>query len=210
MDSVFLSFMDQFGYLAVAALVFLECVFPPIPSEVIIPAAGALCLTTGMVLPGAVAAATVGAVAGATVLYGVGRVLSRERLGAFFETRPMRLLGFHRADVERVVDWFDRKGQITVLFCRCIPGVRSLISIPAGTARMPLPRFLAFTTAGTVVWNVILCGLGYGAGSAWQRVSDQVAGFSDMVKYVLLAAVVAAACWWVCVRILPRLHRQAA
>ena len=208
MDTAFVAFMDQFGYLAVAALVFLECVFPPIPSEVIIPAAGALCLTTGMTLPGAALAATVGATVGAMLLYGVGRVLSRDRLEAFFESRPMRLLGFKGDDVARAVSWFDRKGQVTVLVCRCVPVVRSLVSIPAGTARMPIPRFLAYTFSGSLVWNVILCGLGYGAGSAWQRVSAQVSNFSHVVALVLAAALVLVAAWWVAKRVVPAMRRR--
>lgn len=210
MDSFFIDFMNQFGYAAVASLVFLECVFPPIPSEIILPAAGALCLTTSMVLPGVIVAATVGAAGGACVFYGVGRLLSRERLAALFETRAMRLLGFKAADVDRVVDWFDKKGQITVLFCRCIPGVRSLISIPAGTARMAWPRFFAYTVIGTVAWNIILCGGGFLAGNAWQSVSDQVSGFSDAVKYVLIVAVVVGGAWWTWTRIMPRLRSRAA
>lgn len=197
------AFISQFGYIAVASLIFLETVFPPIPSEVILPLAGALTITSGMTLPGVVIAATLGALAGAFILYGVGRVLSRERLIRFFETRPLRLLGFRGADVERVVGWFERRGQVTVLICRCVPGIRSLISIPAGTARMGMVRFVVYTVVGSAAWNTLLCTLGAAAGSAWQRVSDQVSWVSDIVTYALAALVVAAVVWWVVRRALP-------
>lgn len=197
------AFISQFGYLAVLALIFLEVVFPPIPSEVILPMAGFFAATGQMTLPGVVAAATAGGLAGAYVLYGVGRLLSRERLEAFFDTRPLRLLGFTSSDVRRVVGWFERRGQITVLVCRCVPGIRSLISIPAGTARMGLGRFTTYTVAGSLVWNALLCGLGAAAGTAWQQVSDQISWVSDLVVYGLAALLGALAAWWVVRRAVP-------
>ena len=197
------AFIDQFGYLAVASLIFLETVFPPIPSEVILPMAGFLTASTGMVLPGVIVAATGGALAGAFVFYGVGRALSRKRLMRLCETRPLHLLGFRASDVERVVGWFERRGQITVLVCRCIPGIRSLISIPAGTARMGLPRFAVYTLVGSAAWNTLLCGLGAAAGSAWQQVSDQVAWVSDLVTYGLAVVLIVAAIWWFFRRAVP-------
>ena len=130
MDTLFFDFINQFGYFAVGALIFIENVFPPIPSEVILPLSGFFTTTTDMVLPLVIISATTGSVLGAYILYGIGWVLSRERLMRFFETRPMRLLGFKGSDIASAIDWFDRKGQATVLICRCIPVVRSLISIP--------------------------------------------------------------------------------
>lgn len=197
------AFINQFGYFAVAALVFLETVFPPIPSEVILPMAGFLTASTAMGLPGVVIAATAGALAGAYLLYGVGRVLSQERLTRFFETKPLRMLGFRGSDVERVIGWFDRRGQITVLLCRCVPGLRSLISLPAGTARMGLGRFTLYTVVGSALWNLLLCGLGAAAGSAWQQVSDQIAWVSDLVVYGLAVVFVLAALWWIVRRAIP-------
>lgn len=144
---------------------------------------------------GVIVAPTAGALLGAYVLYGIGRAISRERLMGFFDSRPMRLLGFTGNDVQCVVEWFDNKGQLTVLICRCIPGVRSLISIPAGTAKMGLARFSALTALGSAVWNTLLCTMGAMAGSAWQQVSEQVGWVSDVVKYALVVAVFAAALW---------------
>ena len=208
MDSLFFDFINQFGYFAVGALIFIENVFPPIPSEVILPLSGFFTTTTDMVLPLVIAYATAGSVLGAFILYGIGYVLSRERLMRFFETRPMRLLGFKGDDIASAVDWFDRKGQFTVLICRCVPVVRSLISIPAGTARMNPVKFTLFTLVGSAVWNTILCSLGAAAGSAWMQVSEQAEWVSDIVKYVIIAIVVVVAVFWIWKRIIPNLKRN--
>ena len=208
MDALFYDFINQFGYFAVGALIFIENVFPPIPSEVILPLSGFFTTTTDMVLPLVIASATAGSVLGAYILYGIGYVLSRERLMRFFETRPMRLLGFKGTDIASAVDWFDRKGQATVLICRCIPVVRSLISIPAGTARMNPVKFTLFTLVGSAVWNTILCSLGAAAGSAWMQVSEQAAWISDIVKYVIIALVVIMAIFWIVKRIIPNLKHS--
>ena len=126
----------------------------------------------------------------------------------FFETRPMRLLGFKGTDIASAVDWFDRKGHATVLICRCIPVVRSLISIPAGTARMNPVKFTLFTLVGSAVWNTILCSLGAAAGSAWMQVSEQAEWISDIVKYVIIVLVVIVAIFWIVKRIIPNLKHS--
>lgn len=208
MESAFFDFINHFGVLAVGALVFLECVFPPIPSELILPMAGFLVHQTDMGLPGVIIAATVGGVLGAYILYGIGRVLSRERLTAFFNTKPMRLLGFKTDDISNAIDWFDRKGQATVLICRCVPIVRSLISIPAGTAKMALPRFTAYTVLGSLVWNTVLCSLGFAAGSAWQQVTAQAEWISSIVKYIIIAVAAVVIVWWVVKRIIPNIKQE--
>ena len=208
MEAAFIDFINGFGYLAVAALIFLENVFPPIPSELVLPMAGYLTHKTDMLLPGVIVAATAGSVVGAFVLYGIGRLLSRERLEHFFETQPMRLLGFKGDDIASAIDWFDKRGQLTVLICRCVPVVRSLISIPAGTAKMNPVRFTLYTLIGSAVWNAVLCTLGSGAGKAWHRITEEAAWVSDIVKVVLVVAVVAAVIWWIAKRILPSLHKQ--
>ena len=208
MEELFFNFINQFGYVAIGALIFIENVFPPIPSEVILPLSGFFTTTTNMVLPLVVISATAGSVLGAYILYGVGWVLSRERLMRFFDTKPMRLLGFKGSDIASAIDWFDRKGQVTVLICRCIPVVRSLISIPAGTARMNPVKFTLFTLLGSAVWNTVLCSLGAAAGSAWETVSEQAAWVSNMVEYAIIAIVVVVAIWWVVKRIIPNLKKN--
>ena len=117
MEELFFNFIDQFGYFAVGALIFIENIFPPIPSELILPLGGFFTTTTDMVLPGVIIAATAGSVLGAYILYGIGYMLNRDRLMRFFETKPMRLLGFKGDDIAKAIDWFDRRGQISVLIC---------------------------------------------------------------------------------------------
>ena len=206
MEDIFTNLISQFGYIGVWFLIFFENVFPPIPSELILPLSGFFTTTTSLTLPGVIIAATIGSVTGAYVLYGVGRLLSRERLMAFFGTRPMRLLGFKPDDINKAVDWFDRKGQATVLICRCIPVVRSLISIPAGTAKMGVVRFSLYTFVGSAVWNTVLCTLGAAAGSAWKTVTAQAEWISDVVKYVIIAIVVVIVAFWVVKRIIPAIR----
>ena len=210
MEELFFNFINQFGYLAVAGLILFENIFPPIPSELILPLSGFFTTTTDMTLPITIVAATVGSVVGAFLLYGIGRLLSRERLMRFFATRPMRLLGFKPDDVASAVDWFDRKGQITVLICRCVPIVRSLISIPAGTAKMNPARFALYTLVGSAVWNTVLVSLGAAAGSAWATVSAQAEWVSDVVKYVIYAIIAVVVIFWVVKRIVPAIREQRA
>ena len=210
MEAAFFDFINQFGYLAVAGLILFENIFPPIPSELILPLSGFFTTTTDMTLPITIVAATVGSVVGAFLLYGIGRLLSRERLMRFFATRPMRLLGFKPDDVASAVDWFDRKGQITVLICRCVPIVRSLISIPAGTAKMNPARFALYTLVGSAVWNTVLVSLGAAAGSAWATVSAQAEWVSDVVKYVIYAIIAVVGIFWVVKRIVPAIREQRA
>ena len=206
MEDAFFSFISQFGYLAVFGLIFFENVFPPIPSELILPLSGFLVIQTSMQLPLVIVSATIGSVVGAFVLYGVGRLLSQDRLETFFDTKAMRLLGFKSDDVSKAIGWFDRRGQITVLLCRCIPVVRSLISIPAGTAKMNVMRFTLYTLVGSAVWNTVLCSLGYAAGGAWETVTAQVEGFSDIVKIVIIVIAVIVVAFWVVKRIIPNLR----
>lgn len=208
MQEAFIGFINQFGYFAVSALILLENVFPPIPSELILPASGFLVTQTSMTLPLVIVAATAGSVIGAYILYGIGRLLSQERLETFFDTKPMRLLGFHSDDVTKAIGWFDRRGQITVLICRCIPVVRSLISIPAGTAKMNMVRFALYTLVGSLVWNSILCGLGFWAGDAWETITAQAEWVSSLVKYGIIAIAVVVALVWVKFRMIPAIQEQ--
>ena len=208
MEEAFFGFISQFGYVAVSALIFLENIFPPIPSELILPLSGFLVTKTSMTLPLVIVAATVGSVVGAYILYGIGRLLSQERLEGFFDTKPMRMLGFHSDDVAQAIDWFDRKGQITVLICRCIPVVRSLISIPAGTAKMNMALFAVYTLVGSLVWNTILCTLGFWAGDAWEQITAQAEWFSSVVKIGIIVVAVIVVAWWVKFRILPARAEQ--
>ena len=206
-DAVF-SFISQFGYAAVGCLIFFENVFPPIPSELILPLAGFFSRTGDLWLPLAILAATIGSLTGAYVLYAIGTRLNEERLSRILSSRPARMFGFEETDVRAAFGWFETKGQKTVLICRCIPVVRSLISIPAGMSRMGLGRFSLMTFVGSLAWNTVLGGLGYWAGGAWQQAASGAASVIDIMSYAVIAVFGVAALVWFCRRILPRIKAQ--
>ncbi|MEE8682223.1 MAG: DedA family protein [Olsenella sp.] len=206
-DAIF-AFMQQFGYLAVSALIFLENVFPPIPSELILPLAGFFSNAGALWLPLAILAATAGSLAGAYVLYAVGTGLDERRMEKILSSRPARLLGFEKGDVQAAFGWFETKGAKTVFICRCVPVVRSLISIPAGMSHMGILKFSAMTFAGSLIWNAILCALGYLAGDAWQNAASGAASVIDHVTYIVLAAIAVAALAWFVKRVIPKIKSQ--
>ena len=166
MQELIISLIEQYGYAGIFFLIALENLIPPIPSEVILTFGGFLTLGTGLGVPGVIAAATLGSLAGAAVLYGAGLLLSKERLKKIAAGRAGRLLGLQAEDVEKADAWFRRTGTKAVFFCRCVPVVRSLISIPAGMSRMRLPQFFLYTAAGSLIWNLLLVSLGAFMGEA--------------------------------------------
>ncbi len=175
------------GYPGIVVAIALENLFPPIPSEVLLPLAGFHTVNGTFTLPGVVAAATVGSLLGAMLLYGVGQVLGRERLYGLVR-RWGRYLRVQEADLQRAEAWFQRYGPWTVFFCRMVPILRSLISIPAGLANMAASRFLLYTAAGTLIWNTALAGAGAALGSAWPLVASWISYYQTAV---VIAAVVA-------------------
>ena len=153
MDHWILEIMSSYGYLGLALLIMAENLFPPIPSEIILTFGGFMTTYTRMHIPGTVLSATVGSVGGALILYQAGRFLSPDRLDTLLSGRLGRILHLKKADIQKAADWFDSRGNYTVFFCRFIPIVRSLISIPAGMADMALGRFLWMTVAGSFLWR---------------------------------------------------------
>lgn len=175
------------GYWGVAVLVTLENVFPPIPSELILPLAGFLAGQGRMNLLGVLLAATAGSLAGAYLLYGVGRGLGEGRIRRF-TARFGRWLLVDEDDLDQAFRWFAGHSGHSVLIGRLIPGVRSLISIPAGIACMSLWRFTLWTALGSAVWNGVLIGLGWWLGNRWQVVGDYVNLLTYAVGAVLAGA----------------------
>lgn len=172
------------GYLGIIALMFLENVFPPIPSEVIIPLAGFLASEGELTLLGVVIAGTVGSVLGALPFYYAGFFLGEERLKQFADKHG-RWLTVSRPDLERAKRWFDQHGVLAVIICRLVPGIRSLISIPAGIAKMRLVSFLCFTAVGAGFWTALLAYAGYLLGEKFGQVKD----YLNPISYVILAAI---------------------
>lgn len=176
--------MEALGPLGVGLLTLVETVFPPIPSEVVLPLAGFLTATGRMPLAAVLVAATVGSVLGACVLYAMGRAWGRDRSVATLSRLPL----VDADDFTSSFDWFDRHGRSAVFVGRLIPGVRSLISVPAGAGGMPVAQFLLFTTAGSALWNTALVLLGRALGSQYERVAE----YADYLDYVVIAVVVGA------------------
>ncbi len=169
MQEWMLSVISGYGYLGIFLLIFIENVFPPIPSEAVLLFAGALTVSSAMNIPGAILAATAGSLAGAIVLYAFGYFFQAERVKKLLEGMLGKILHLSSSQVDRAVSWFSKYQGKAVLICRCIPLVRSLISIPAGFSKMKLPAFLILTAAGSAVWNTVLIFIGAGLGSAWEK-----------------------------------------
>jgi len=179
--------IERLGYTGIAGLIALENVFPPIPSEIILPLAGFMAGRGDFWLPAVVLAATIGSVIGALILYAVGALVGDARL-RWLVNRYGRLLGVREHDLDRANSWFDRYGAVAVFFGRLMPVIRSIVSIPAGIRRMPLGRFLLYTAIGSTIWNGVLIGLGWILGDNWDAVGDYVSYF----QYVVILAIVGA------------------
>ena len=156
--------INNYGYFAIVALIAIENIFPPIPSEVILTFGGFLTTYTYMTPWLVILWSTVGSVIGAIVLYFLGRLLPPERWGKLLRFKPDEIAGAQ--------EWFLRRGQASVLLCRCVPIMRSLISVPAGMTRMNMVTFLILTTIGSAIWNTLLVLLGAGAGSSWTLIVE--------------------------------------
>lgn len=192
--------VDALGPIGVGVLVALETLFPPVPSEVVLPVAGFLAGQGHMALVTTIVAATVGSVVGAILLYAVGAKLGRPRLRRAIDAIPL----VDRGDLERAESWFDRHGGLAVLTGRVIPVVRSLVSLPAGLERMSVPLFLVLTAGGSAVYNSVLVGAGYVLGDRW----TDVGRYSDLLNWVVIGGMGAALAWFVVARL--RRNRQAA
>lgn len=182
--------LASMGYVGVALLTFIENVFPPIPSELVLPLAGYIASRGEMTLPGVIAAGTLGSVLGSLLFYAAGRRVGEVRLRVFIQ-RHGRWLTVSPDDLERASGWFQRHGGLAVLVCRMIPGLRSLISIPAGIHGMPLPSFLLFTAMGTALWTAMLVWAGHLLGARFARVDE----FLGPVSWGVVALVLVIYVW---------------
>ncbi|MFJ2233975.1 DedA family protein [Streptomyces sp. NPDC087859] len=178
--------MDTLGAPGAGLAIALENLFPPLPSEVILPLAGFAASTGQMSLWAALLWTTAGSVIGALALYGVGALLGRDRTVAIAARLPL----VKTSDIEKTEAWFLRHGTKAVFFGRMIPIFRSLISVPAGVERMPLPVFLGLTTLGSALWNTGFVMAGYTLGANWTQVTDVVSTYSKIVLALAAAAVV--------------------
>jgi len=185
MQEFIVSIMERFGYPGILFLITLENLFPPIPSEIILPFGGFMTTYTSMSVLGVVFFATIGSTLGAWILYKAGTFLSPERLEKALENPLLKLLGFHKEEIYKTGSWFEKKGKRAVLFGRCVPIIRSLISIPAGMAGLRMGPFLLDTVIGSLVWNLALVSAGAALGASWQQICIWMEMYSGAVRMVL-------------------------
>ena len=188
MQSTLIQFINDYGYLGIMLLIFFENIFPPIPSEVVLVFGGFLTTQADMSVPLVILFATLGATLGAVALYFVGRLLNRERIKKLFSGKFGQAMHVNPNDVTRAEAWFKRYEYKAVLICRCVPIVRSLISIPAGMSKMKFFPFISLTIIGTLIWNTVLVFVGVLAGGAWETSLKYIGWYSTAAIVLLLFA----------------------
>jgi membrane protein DedA with SNARE-associated domain len=184
------SIISSLGYPGLGLVMFLENIFPPIPSEIVLPLAGSLTLTGRFSLAGVTLVGAIGSVAGALFFYGLGYWFDESRIRWLLE-RYGKWLMLDTEDLDRAMAWFGRFGEYVIFFGRMVPIVRSLISVPAGLARMNLARFCLYTSIGTALWSFLLALAGRILGQNWTAVSEWVGRYEDAVLALGVLAVVA-------------------
>lgn len=182
------------GYVAIFAAMFLENLFPPIPSELIMPLGGFYVQQGQLQFLPVVLAGLLGTVIGALPWYGIGRFFNEERLEVWL-SRHGRWIGISPEELARSRRWFSRYGTALVFWGRLVPGIRTLISVPAGIELMPMLPFLIWTTAGSLIWTLLLTGAGLALGESYSNVEVWIDPVSKVVKVALVVAVLAGGIW---------------
>ena len=200
MEQIIINIMEQVGYLGVFLLIAIENIFPPIPSEVILVFGGFMTTYTSLNIPIMILAATLGSLLGAIVLYYIGKIFNKERLKRIVNGKIGKVLRLKASDIEKADKWFDTKGNKTVFFCRFIPIVRSLISIPAGMSEMPMQKFLLYTILGSLIWNTVLIIVGSIVGDKWETIVGYLDNFSNIILIILAIIFVVALYYWFVIR----------
>ncbi|MDK1682779.1 DedA family protein [Acinetobacter terrestris] len=193
-----ISIMEQLGYWGIALLMFLDNIFPPIPSEIIMPSAGYSASQGQLLLVGVIIAGCIGSLFAAAILYWIGYKFNHDSIFRFVD-RYGKYLFIKSPDVKKSLDWFEQYGHRIVFFGRMIPAVRSLISIPAGMSHMPFCKFMFFSSLGTIIWTTFLACVGFYFGEN-QALMQNI--FSQ-VSYFIIIIVIAIIIW-----ILYRRHKR--
>lgn len=189
METWITSIMADFGYIGIFVLIMVENLFPPIPSEIILTFGGFMTTVTSLNVVMVIIVATLGSVVGAILLYKVASYFGKERLTKIV-LKYGRILRLKESDIERAESFFLKYGSWAVFLCRMIPLIRSLISIPAGMTKMKMSRFLILTTAGSLLWNTVLIGLGAVLGESWNEIVVFMDSFSTIIYSVIAILVV--------------------
>lgn len=184
MENWIFDIIQDYGYLGVFLIIVLENLFPPIPSEIVLSFSGFMTTKSSLTIIGIIASSTAGSVIGALILYWIGRIIDVKRLEKVIE-RWGHILRLKKEDIRKADAWFDKYGVWTVFFCRMIPLLRSLISIPAGMSNMNFPLFLLLTFIGTLIWNTILVSVGAMLGEAWPKILAVTDVYSNVIYFVI-------------------------
>lgn len=192
MNNFVINIMNKYGYLGILFLITIENIFPPIPSEVILTLGGFMTSKYGinMSLIGVVMYSTFGSMLGAIILYYVGYIFNKDRLLKIVRSKVGKILCLKESDIEKSDSSFNKNGDLTVLYCRFIPIVRSLISIPAGVNKMKLSIFLLYTFVGSLIWNTVLVSLGKLVGENYMVVAGVFSKYSKVILILLICLIV--------------------
>ena len=196
MENFIIEVMNDFGYIGICLLIMIENLFPPIPSEVILTFGGFMTIDSNLTILGVIIASTIGSMAGAFALYYIGKILNKDRLIKIVTSKYGKLLRIKPKDIESADNWFDKKGNITVLFCRFIPVVRSLISIPAGMSEMPILKFSIYTLIGSTIWNTVLVCVGAFAGNYKDKIISMIDSASHIILILIIVVFVIGVIWF--------------
>ena len=192
MNNFIINMMNKYGYFGILFLITVENIFPPIPSEVILTLGGFMTSqeTCTMSLFGVIMFSTLGSILGAVILYYVGYILNIDRLIKLCDSRLGKVLCLKKEDINKSYDKFNEKGNLTVLYSRFVPILRSLISIPAGMNKMKFGLFMIYTSIGSLIWNIVLCSLGKLVGENYMMVANVFSKYSKIIWYVLIMWIV--------------------
>ena len=188
MQEFIINIMNSYGYLGVFLLILIENIFPPIPSEVILLFGGFMTTYTSLNVLGMTMSSTLGSVLGALILYKIGNFFNKETLKRLIHTRLGKLLRINNSDIDSSYNYFQTKGEKTIFFCRFIPLIRSLISLPAGINKMNITKFTIYTTLGSLIWNIVLITLGHIVGSNWKsilKIFDLYSTYAVVIIFII-------------------------
>ena len=189
MQKFIINIMNNYGYLGVFLLILIENIFPPIPSEVILLFGGFMTTYTSLNVLGMTMSSTLGSVLGALILYKIGNFFNKETLKRLIHTRLGKLLRINNSDIDSSYNYFQTKGEKAIFFCRFIPLIRSLISVPAGINKMNITKFMIYTTLGSLIWNVVLITLGHIVGNNWKsilKIFDLYSTYAVVIIFIIL------------------------
>lgn len=192
MNKFVINIMNKYGYFGILFLIAIENIFPPIPSEVILSLGGFMTTQKEctMNIFGVIMFSTLGSLVGAIILYYVGYILNKENLLKIINSKVGKILCLKSTDIEKSEKSFQKHGDLTVFYCRFIPIVRSLISIPAGMNKMNLSIFLIYTTVGSLIWNTVLVSLGNLVGENYMIVANIFSKYSKIILFSLIILII--------------------